>query len=89
MGTQVKVLTNPGFYYKLSPIYGILQYHQDIANCFIRFPDDSGIKISESWQRNQRKGYIRTHCTVLAQLELCNVAKYALIKGSIEINYYL
>ena len=39
--------------------------------------DESGIKISESWQRNQRKGYIRTHCTVLAQLELCNVTKYA------------
>ena len=27
MRTQAKVLANPGFYYKFSPIHGISQYH--------------------------------------------------------------
>ena len=81
--TQAKVLANPGFCYKFSPIHGILQYH--IQNCFIRFPDESGIEISESWEQNLNKSHIGTHCTVVVQLQLCNVAKYT-SKSSIEIN---
>ena len=72
METQAKVLANRGFCYKFSPTHGILQYH--IQNCFIRFPDESGIEIRETWERNQIKA--TSGLIVVVQLQLCNVAKY-------------
>ena len=73
--------------YKLSPIHGI---YCNIMRIFETVLSDSMLnqKLRSAKAGNETKiykSYISTHCTVLAQLQLCNVAKYA-FKSSIKIN---
>ena len=86
MGTEAEVLTNPGFITSFPGATVFCNITRIFENVFSDSPMNQKLRSAKSGNETKVKRNFRTHCTtVLAQLELCNVANYS-FKSSAKIN---